>query len=58
MNRQVFHKNAVFKNLAKFTGKLLCWRLLSNENVGLQSCNFKLKTDSNTGVFLSILQNF
>ena len=37
---EVFYKKAVFKNLAIFIGKQLCWRLLFNKNAGLQACNF------------------
>ena len=33
-------KKLLFKNLAIFTGKHLCWSLFFNENAGLQSCNF------------------
>ena len=44
-------QNGVRKNLAIFTGKHLCWSLFLMK--------FRLfKRDSNTSVFLSILQNF
>ena len=39
-NEQVFHKKAVFKNLAIFIGKHLCRSAFINENASFQSCNF------------------
>ena len=39
-NEQVFHKKAVLRNFAIFTGKYLCWNLFSNKNAGLQARNF------------------
>ena len=36
----MFHKKAVFKNLAVLIGKHLCWNVFFNENANLQSCNF------------------
>ena len=42
---QMFFKIGVLKNFANFTGKHRCWSLI-------QTCNFLLKRDSNTGVFL------
>ena len=41
---EMFRRNIVLKNFAKFWGKELCWGLL-------------LKRDSGTGVFLWIVQN-
>ena len=32
----MFHKKAVLKNFATFTGKHLCWNLFLNKNAGLQ----------------------
>ena len=61
---QMSYKIGVLKNFAIFTGRNLCW------SVGLLACKFEtllkrawksetlLKRDSNTGVFLWILQNF
>ena len=51
---QMFFKTEVFKKFAIFTGKHLCWSLLSTK---LQTWA-TLKRDSNTGVFLWILRNF
>ena len=34
---EAFHKKAFFKNLARFTGKHLCWDLFFNKVGGLQS---------------------
>ena len=48
---EVFCKKPVLKNFVMFTRKHLCWSLLSIKVVTL------LKRDSNTGVFLCILQN-
>ena len=31
-------ENAVFKNLALVTGKILCWSLFLNKDVGLHAC--------------------
>ena len=45
----VFCKEDVFRNFAKFTGKHLCQSLFFNKVAGL---------DSDTGVFPLILQNF
>ena len=39
-NEQVFHKEAVFKNLAIFIRKRLCSSVFFNENTSLQFCNF------------------
>ena len=36
----MFHKKAVFKNLAIFTGKHLVWSLFLYENSGLHACKF------------------
>ena len=38
--QKVFHKKAVLKNFAIFTGKHLCWNLFFNKNASLQACNF------------------
>ena len=37
--QKVFHKTAVLKNFAMFTGKYLCWNLFFNKNAGLQACS-------------------
>ena len=50
---EVLYKKRVLKNFAKFTGKHLCQSLPEAE-----ACNFIKKRDSETGVFLWILQNF
>ena len=42
-NEQMFHKRAVFKNLAMITGKHLCWCVFFNENASLEPCNFLKK---------------
>ena len=55
---EVFWKNGVLKNFAKFTRKHLCQSLFFNKVAGLQACKFTLKNDSGTGLFLWILQNF
>ena len=34
---EVFCKKGVLKNLAKFTGKLMCWSLVLNKVAGLRS---------------------
>ena len=49
---EVFCKKIVFKNFAKVPGKNLCRSLFINKVESLK------KTDSNTSVFLQILQNF
>ena len=49
---EVFCKKIVFKNFAKVPGKKLCRSLFINKVESLK------KTDSNTSVFLQILQNF
>ena len=36
----MFHKKAVLKNFAIFTGKHLCWNLFFNKNAGLQGPSF------------------
>ena len=36
----MFHKKAVLKNFAIFTGRHLCWNLLLNKNAGLQGPSF------------------
>ena len=36
----MFHKKAVLKNFAIFTGKHLCWNLFFNTNSGLQAPRF------------------
>ena len=38
--QNVFHKKAVLKNFALFTGKHLCWNLCFNKNAGLQAWSF------------------
>ena len=52
----VLYKKAVFKDFARFAGKQLCWSLFLIELQALSSATL-LKRDSNTGVFLRILQN-
>ena len=52
---QTFFKIDVLKNFAIFTGKHLCWIL---SLIKLQAFKLLLKRDSNTDVFLWILQNF
>ena len=47
-------KKAALKNLLIFTGKQLCW---SPYLIKLQACKL-LKRDSNTGIFLCVLENF
>ena len=54
---EVFCKKGVLKNFTKFTGKHLCQNLFFNKVAGLQACNFILKNDSGTGLFLWILWN-
>ena len=49
---EVFHKEAILKNFAVFTGKHLCWSFFFIKPVTL------LKRDSNTGVLLWILWVF
>ena len=48
---EVFCKNGVLKNFAKFTGKHLCQSLFFNKVAGLRSATL-LKRVSVTGVFL------
>ena len=55
---EVFCKKEVLRNFAKFTGKHLCQSFFFNKVAGLQACNFILKNDSGTGLFLRILWNF
>ena len=50
-------EKAVLKSFAIFTGKYLCESLLLIEFRALRHANI-LKRDSNTGVFLQILENF
>ena len=38
--QKVFHKKAVLKNFAIFTGRHLCWNLFFNKNTGLQGPSF------------------
>ena len=38
--QKVFHKKAVLKNFAVFTGKHLCWDLFFNKNASLQGPSF------------------
>ena len=38
--QKVFHKKAVLKKFAVFTGKHLCWNLFFNKNASLQGPNF------------------
>ena len=47
---EVFCEKFVLKNLAKFTGKHLCWSLFFNKVAGLMSATL-LKRDSNTSEF-------
>ena len=51
---QIFTKKSVLKNFAIFTGKRLCWSPFLRK---LKPASL-LKGDSNTNVFLWILQNF
>ena len=53
----MFNKICVLKNFAKFTGKHLCWSLLLIQLQTFRPATL-LKRDSNTGVFLEILQKF
>ena len=50
-------KIQVFKNIAIFTGKHLCWSLFVIKLLAYKTANL-LKRDSNTSVFLLILPNF
>ena len=54
---KVFYKKAILKNFAILIGKHLCWSPFS---IILQAYKptILLQRDSNTGVFLWILQNF
>ena len=52
----MFFKLGVLKNIAIFV-KTSVLESLSNNVAGLQASNF-IKRDSDTGVFLRILQNF
>ena len=54
---ELLGKKRVLKNLAKFTGKYLCWSLFLHK-VARLSPETQLKRDSNTGVFLHIFRNF
>ena len=54
---EVFFKRAVLKIFALFTGKHLCWCLFFDKIPRLKACSF-IKKDTNTGVFLLILQSF
>ena len=54
---QIFVKISVLKNFAIFTGKHLCWSPLLRK-LQVLNTTILLKGDSNTGVFLWILQNF
>ena len=47
--RRCSEKKSVFKNLAKFTRKHLCWSLFFNKVVSLRTETL-LKKDSNTGI--------
>ena len=51
---QMFYKIGVLKYFAKFTGKHLYWSLFFNKVAGIRPATL-LKRDSNTGVFLRIL---
>ena len=50
-------EKAVLKNVAKFTRKNLCWSLLLIDLLASKPATF-LRRDSNTSVFLWILQSF
>ena len=54
---EVFCKNGVLRNFAKFTRKHLCQSLFFNKIAGLRPA-ILLKRDSGTGVFLWVLWNF
>ena len=53
----MFHKKAVLKTLAIFTGKHLCWNLFFDKNVGLQGPSF-IKNTLEHRCFLRTLRNF
>ena len=53
----MFHKKAVLKNFAIFTGKHLCWNLFFNKNAGLQGPSF-IKKRLEHRCFLRTLRNF
>ena len=50
-------KISVIKNFAIFTGKRLCWSLFLIKLQAFRSATL-IRKDSNTDVFLWILQNF
>ena len=54
---EVFYKKVGLKNFAIFIGKHLCWSLFSIKLQTFRSATL-LKVDSNTGVFLWILEFF
>ena len=53
----MFHKKAVLKTLAIFTGKHLCWNLFFDKNAGLQGPSF-IKNTLEHRCFLRTLRNF
>ena len=55
---QLFCKEGVLENLAKFTGKHLFQSLLFNKVAGPKPAALLKKRHSITGVFLRILRNF
>ena len=55
--KQVFCKEGVLENFAKFTGKHLCQSLFFNKVAGLGLRPY-LKRGSGRSVFLEILRNF
>ena len=55
----MFHKKAVLKNFAIFTGKHLCWNLFFNKNASLQGPSFikkRLENFLRTPVLKSICE--
>ena len=57
VRRRCSLRKSVLRNFAKFTGKQLCQSLFLNKVPGLKPATF-WKGDSDTSVFLWILQNF
>ena len=54
---QMFLKTSLFENFVIFTGKHLCWSLFTIKLLAFRQATI-LKRDSNTGVFLWILESF
>ena len=55
--QKVFHKKAILKNFAIFTGKHLCWNLFFDKNASLQGPSF-IKKRLEHMCFLRTLRNF